>query len=134
MRRRGARDAERRQKRDDGTVSRGLFIGDASPESFYPFELKITHHRELVCPANVSDELAAKMSDYARRVFGVLGCRDMARLDFRVDADGVPTFLEINPIPGLTPYGSALPALAQAAGISPEQVIHQVVRNAIART
>lgn len=110
-----------------------VLIGDASPENFYPFELKITHHRELVCPANVSDELAAKMSDYARRIFGVLGCRDMARLDFRVDADGVPYFLEINPIPGLTPYGSALPALAQAAGISPEQVIHQVVRNALAR-
>jgi D-alanine-D-alanine ligase len=110
-----------------------LFIGEATPDSFYPFELKVTHHRELVCPANLSDEMAALLSDYACRVFEVLGCRDVARLDFRVGTDGVPYFLEINPIPGLTPYGSSLPALAQAAGIAPEEVIYQLVRNALAR-
>jgi D-alanine-D-alanine ligase len=110
-----------------------LLIGEATPDSFYPFELKVTHHRELVCPANVTDELAASMADYARRVFDVLGCRDVARLDFRVDAEGIPYFLEINPIPGLTPYGSALPRLAQTAGISPEEVVHQLVHNALVR-
>jgi D-alanine-D-alanine ligase len=111
-----------------------LLIGEATPDSFYPFELKVTHHRELVCPANLPDEMAALMADYARLVFRILGCRDTARLDFRVDTDGIPYFLEINPIPGLTPYGSALPKLAQAAGISPEDVVHQLVRNALART
>lgn len=110
-----------------------LLIGEATPDSFYPFELKVTHDRELVCPANLPDEMVALMSDYACRVFRILGCRDVARLDFRIDALGVPHLLEINPIPGLTPYGSALPRLAQAAGISPEEVIHQLVRNALAR-
>jgi D-alanine-D-alanine ligase len=110
-----------------------LIIEDGSPGAFYPYELKITHHRQFVCPADVPDELAAQLGDYARRVFGVLGCRDVARLDFRMGDDGVPYFLEINPIPGLTRYGSALPDLAQAAGITPEQVIHQLVRNALAR-
>jgi D-alanine-D-alanine ligase len=57
----------------------------------------------------------------------------VARVDFRAGADGIPYLLEINPIPGLTPYGSALPKLAQAAGIAPEQVIHLLVRNALDR-
>ena len=108
-------------------------IGEGAADSFYPFELKVTHHRELVCPAGLPHDMAALIGDYARRVFEVLGCRDVARLDFRVDTDGIPYFLEINPIPGLTPYGSSLPVLAQAAGISPEQIIHQLVRNALAR-
>jgi D-alanine-D-alanine ligase len=108
-----------------------LRIGTGDPDSFYPYELKITHHREFICPAELPDELAALMSDYARRVFEVLECRDVARVDFRVGTDGVPYLLEINPIPGLTPYGSALPMLAQAAGISPEKVLHTLVRNAL---
>jgi D-alanine-D-alanine ligase len=111
-----------------------LLIGEATADSFYPFELKMTHDRELVCPADLPAEMAALMGDYACRVFEVLGCRDIARLDFRVDAEGVPYLLEINPIPGLTPYGSAIPVLAQAAGIPPERLIQQMVRNALARS
>jgi D-alanine-D-alanine ligase len=111
-----------------------LRIGEGTPDTFYPFELKVTHDRELVCPADLSDEMAAQMADYACRVFNVLGCRDVARVDFRCDVDGTPHLLEINPIPGFTPYGSALPKLAQAAGLSPEDIIHQLVHNALART
>ena len=110
-----------------------LLIGEATADSFYPFELKLTHDRQMVCPADLPGDLAASIAGHARRVFAVLGCRDIARLDFRVDPQGAPFFLEINPIPGLTPYGSAIPLLAQAAGISPEEVIHQLVRNALAR-
>lgn len=110
-----------------------LLLEQGTVDSFYPFELKVTHRRELVCPAELPDETVALMGEYARRVFDVLGCRDVARLDFRLDEAGVPYLLEINPIPGLTPYGSSLPILAQAAGISPEGVIHQLVHNALAR-
>ena len=38
----------------------------------------------------------------ARRVFRALQCRDVARIDFRV-RDGVPYFIEANPLPGLAP-------------------------------
>ena len=110
-----------------------VLIGEGTADSFYPFELKMTHDRELVCPADLPDEMAALMADYACRVFEVLGCRDIARLDFRVDAEGIPYLLEINPIPGLTPYGSAIPVLAQVVGIPPEGLVHQLVRNALAR-
>ena len=118
---------------EDDTLGRRHGIGDARGVPDILLQERTGDGRELVCPANVTNELAALMADYARRVFDVLGCRDVARLDFRADAEGIPHLLEINPIPGLTPYGSALPRLAQVAGISPEEGIHQLVRNALAR-
>ena len=63
-----------------------------------------------------------------------MNCRDIARVDFRVGSDGVPYLLEINPLPGLSPYYSIFPVQAQAAGISPEDIIHQLIRNAMTRS
>ena len=108
-------------------------VDDGSPSSFYSYERKITHEKELICPANPPGDTADLMIDYACRIFKELKCRDMARVDFRINSDGIPYFLEINPLPGLSPYYSILPAQAQAAGISPEEIIHQLIHNALKR-
>lgn len=109
-------------------------IDDGSPDSFYSHEKKSTHRKTIICPAKSPDGTADLMTDYSCRIFEALECRDMARVDFRVSSDGVPYFLEINPLPGLSPYYSIFPVQTQAAGISPEDVIHQLVHNALTRS
>ena len=47
--------------------------------------------------------LERRLQALARRVFDTLDCRDFARADFRVDADGQPWFLEVNPLPTFAP-------------------------------
>jgi D-alanine-D-alanine ligase len=47
--------------------------------------------------------LEERLQTLARRVFDTLDCRDFARADFRVDADGQPWFLEVNPLPTFAP-------------------------------
>lgn len=47
--------------------------------------------------------LEDQLQTLAVRVFTTLDCRDFARADFRVDADGTPWFLEINPLPTFKP-------------------------------
>ena len=39
-------------------------------------------------------------------MFERLGCRDVARIDLRVDEDGRVQFLEINPLPSFAPDGT----------------------------
>jgi len=73
------------------------------------------------------------MEEYAVRLFNALGCRDLARVDFRQGEDGVGYFLEINPLPGLSPYYSVFTLQAEAGGISPEKLIELLVRKALAR-
>jgi D-alanine-D-alanine ligase len=51
----------------------------------------------------LTDDLEAALQRHALRAFDTLDCRDFARADFRVDADGQPWFLEINPLPTFAP-------------------------------
>lgn len=68
----------------------------------------------------------------AKQAFHALGCRDLARADFRI-RDGVPYFLEINPLPGLNPDYSDLVILARLVGMSYETLITKIVTAAINR-
>jgi D-alanine-D-alanine ligase len=70
------------------------------------------------------------------RAYRVLGCRDWARVDVRLDADGVPNIVEVNPLPGILPDpadNSCLPKAARAAGLSYEELIQNCLLHAAER-
>ncbi len=69
----------------------------------------------------------------ARECFIALGCRDVARVDFRMDEQGKIYFLECNPLPGLTPGWSDLVLIAKAAGIEYNALISEILSGAIRR-
>lgn len=64
--------------------------------------------------------------------YRALGCRDVARIDFRL-RDGVPYFLEANPLPGLNPETSDLVILARLNGVSHPQLVQAILRAALQR-
>ncbi|MFC1948613.1 KamA family radical SAM protein [Chloroflexota bacterium] len=103
------------------------------PHAFYSYEMKSVHRKEVICPAEIPEEISAQMQDYSQRLFNALDCRDLARVDFRLGEDGTIYFLEINPLPGLSPFYSIYTIQAEAAGIKPESLIESLVRNALAR-
>jgi D-alanine-D-alanine ligase len=65
--------------------------------------------------------------------FRALGCRDAGRVDIRCDANGRPSFLEVNPLAGLHPQHSDLPILCTLRGVSFSQLIMQIMQSATAR-
>jgi D-alanine-D-alanine ligase len=84
------------------------------------------------CPPHLSDEVRERISRSSLKVFGVLGCRDFARIDFRVNPEGVPYFLEINPLPGLGSY-SDLVIIADKSGWTYKKLINAVLDAALKR-
>ncbi len=62
-----------------------------------------------------------------------LGCRDGGRVDLRMDRDGVPHFLEVNPLAGLHPIDSDLPILSAMHGLSYDDLIAAIMASACAR-
>ena len=89
------------------------------------------------CPAPLTDAQRTAIEKVALRAYRVLGCRDWARIDVRLDADGVPNIVEVNPLPGILPNpadNSCLPKAARAAGLSYEELIQACLFHAAERT
>ena len=105
-----------------------------NPTFVYSLEVKRDYERqvEYECPAALSRDVSAALTDAALTVWDALGCRDLARLDFRV-RDGVPYFLEINPLPGLDPVTGDLVILAAGMGVAYPDLIRAIVDAALSR-
>jgi D-alanine-D-alanine ligase len=86
----------------------------------------------FLCPAEVSDEVAAACAQVALTVHAVLGLADLSRTDLIIDSDGRPVFLEVNVAPGMTET-SAVPLAIEAAGWSLGKMCADLVRTAAAR-
>jgi D-alanine-D-alanine ligase len=84
-------------------------------------------------PARLSPRELDRLERAARECFTALGCRDIARVDFRMDAEGRIYFIECNPLPGLAPGWSDLVLIAQAAGIEYRALIGEILAFAIRR-
>jgi D-alanine-D-alanine ligase len=81
---------------------------------------------EYECPAVLEEKVLQRIQVSSLRTFQVLGCRDFARLDFRIGTAGVPYFLEINPLAGLGTH-SDLVIMAEKMGWSHRQLINAVL-------
>jgi D-alanine-D-alanine ligase len=100
----------------------------------YTLEVK-RNYLELVdyeCPAGLEEKVLHRIQSSSLRAFKALGCRDFARLDFRISPAGVPYFLEINPLPGLGAH-SDLVIMAKKMGWSHRQLISAVLNAALER-
>jgi D-alanine-D-alanine ligase len=117
----------------DGEV---LPIVEAVPvdEEFYDFEARYQIGKtEFVCPAVLSDAIAADAQVVALRVFELLGLSGFGRVDLMLEAETDRLYvLEANSIPGLTET-SLLPQAADAAGIGFDELIGRIVDGALAR-
>jgi D-alanine-D-alanine ligase len=97
---------------------------------FYDYQAKYTEGMtEFILPARLEPEVYARAQQAAVAVFEAIGCRGYSRVDMMVDREGVPWFVEVNTLPGMTEL-SDLPAQARAAGISYEELVETILLTA----
>lgn len=103
-------------------------------EFIYSLEIKRDFRRlvEYQCPAPLPVETTKAVEEATLIAAEALGCRDIARVDFRV-RQGVPYFLEVNPLPGLNPDDSDLVIMANLVGWNYAQLIETIVDAAMTR-
>lgn len=83
-------------------------------------------------PAQVDGDTEQRIIRLARLAWAVCGCRDYARVDMRMDAEGSLYVIEINTNPDLSPR-AGFPAALAAASISFEDFVAAVLANAETR-
>jgi D-alanine-D-alanine ligase len=101
----------------------------------YSLEVKRDWERRVryECPAQLAPQDFTAVEAAALASWQALGCRDVARIDFRL-RDGVPYFLEANPLPGLSPTSGDLVLLARAMGVDYPELISRILQAAIDRS
>ncbi|RPI60054.1 MAG: D-alanine--D-alanine ligase [Planctomycetaceae bacterium] len=101
---------------------------------FYDYTAKYADNSgtQYLFDHGLPEQTVANMQSAALLAYESLGCRDMSRVDFIVDAAGDAYVLEINTIPGFTSH-SLLPMAAAKAGIKFDELVCKIVDMAMQR-
>lgn len=100
-------------------------------DGFYDYERKYTKGRcRYHCPAQINEALSQRIMDEAFRAYRALGCEGFARVDLRLGGDGIPYYLEVNTIPGMTET-SLVPMAAAVSGVPFSELVDIIVRDAL---
>jgi D-alanine-D-alanine ligase len=85
-----------------------------------------------ICPARLPSHTEAKLREIALRAFRIVGCRDYARVDFRLAANGELFLLEVNPNPDISD-DAGFARSARAHGLTFPQIVGKIVESALDR-
>ena len=107
-------------------------IVEINPKNnYYDYECKYTPGMsEYVCPADLEQNLVKKIEANTMKMFQKLDCSVYARADYILDKSGVPYFLEMNTLPGMTST-SLVPKSACARGQSFQKLIRYIIELSI---
>lgn len=110
-----------------------VHLGPAADPGIYTYDNK-EHWEDRVTYSMLTEPgLRSGIEETALAAWRALGCRDGGRVDIRLDARGVPNFLEANPLAGLHPGHSDLPFICRFQGIPYAELIRRIVASAAAR-
>lgn len=112
----------------------GIVAGDPlpiikleTPHEFYDFEAKyVADTTRYICPCGLSDSQIERCTNLGLVAFESLGARGWGRVDFMLDEQGDPWFIELNTVPGMTDH-SLVPMAAKACGISFEDLVVKIL-------
>jgi D-alanine-D-alanine ligase len=109
-----------------------IIFNSSARDSIYSYDIK-TNYEQYVSYALPEKEMADKCNELALKAWKALGCRDAGRIDIRVDRNGIPNFIEINPLAGLNDITSDLPILAGMNGYTYDFIIKTIMDSAMER-
>ena len=100
---------------------------------FFDYEAKYMRGKaEEITPASISDDLTRQCQALAKDVYRLCDCSGIIRVDFIIKGNQV-YFLELNSIPGMS-RESIIPKQVNSMGMKMEDVLQQVIEEAISRS
>ncbi len=102
-----------------------------SENEFFDYEAKYLGKAQEITPAELDETTRSKIIETARRVYDVLDLNGVSRAEY-ILRNGIPYFLEINMVPGLT-EASILPQQIRAAGHRLSDVFDEIIQASLQR-
>lgn len=112
----------------DGQVVGAMQVVPRTATADFVYSIEVKRDYERLVEYRLVDDRDVK--DVALAVWKALELRDVARVDIRRDRNGVPNFVEVNPLPGVHPTNSDLVIMAKAAGWTYDRLIGVIMESA----
>ena len=117
-----------------GEYTAAVLDGEALPliriepdGEFYDYNAKyVSDNTRYHCPSGLSPEQEAQLQALSLKAFQMTGASGWGRVDFLLDDEGRPWFLELNTVPGMTSH-SLVPMAARARGLSFDDLVWRVL-------
>ncbi|HRF86492.1 MAG TPA: D-alanine--D-alanine ligase [Alloprevotella sp.] len=98
-------------------------------QDFFDYDAKYNHKSDEITPARIAPETARRVSDMTRRIYGILDCYGIIRIDYILSGEKGKeqiNLLEINTTPGMT-GASFIPQQVRAAGMEMKDVLSDII-------
>jgi D-alanine-D-alanine ligase len=106
-------------------------IGIETPHEFYDYDAKyLSDTTRYHCPSGLPEEQERTLGAQALAAFEALHCSGWGRVDFILDEEGTPWFLEVNTAPGMTDH-SLVPQAAAVAGIDFDELVWRILETSL---
>ena len=104
-------------------------VTEVVPENeFFDFDAKYKGQVQEITPARISDELTERVKALTARIYDILGCKGIVRIDYIISEGDVINLLEVNTTPGMTAT-SFIPQQVRAAGLDIKDVMTEIIEN-----
>lgn len=111
------------------------YLDNDREKRIYSYNVKKNYKEYITysCPPVLPEETIKKMKSIAAEIYKDLECHDFSRIDFMLSNDGEVYFIEINPLPGLTPDYSDFPMIASFCGTDYRSLVIDILNGALKR-
>ena len=96
---------------------------------FFDYEAKYKGAVDEITPARISEELTHRIQELTKKIYELLNCDGIIRIDYIVTELDKVNLLEVNATPGMTPT-SFIPQQVAVAGLSMRQILTDLVESA----
>ena len=105
-----------------------------TPNTFYDYAAKYeADTTRYLLPCGLEDARESVLQAQSLAAFQAVGASGWGRVDFMLDAAGLPWFIEVNTVPGLTDH-SLVPMAARAAGMDFTQLVCRILETTLEST
>ena len=102
-----------------------------TPHEFYDYSAKYTaDDTRYFCPCGLDAAVEGELQALSLRAFDLLGASGWGRVDFLLDDEGRPWFLEVNTTPGMTSH-SLVPQAAAQVGIDFDDLVWRILETSL---
>lgn len=95
---------------------------------FFDFDAKYKGESDEITPARISEKLTYEVQNLTKKIYEILGCKGIVRIDYIITKGDVINLLEVNTTPGMTAT-SFIPQQVKAAGLDIKDVMTDIIEN-----